>query len=206
MDYIDLNDYEILNLIVENNEDANEIMYKKYKPLIVNISKKFLKYVKNSGLELNDLIQEGMIGLTRAIETYKDTKDTSFYTYAKICIEKALISQTVSAKRLKHQVLNSAVSIDATLEDSTVSLSDFIKDDRVDLEAKIVSNEYVNDIMNKVSKLLTDFEMQIFELKINGFNNHEIAELLDIEIKQIDNVGKRELIKCYQKILTIPLT
>ena len=203
MNYTDLNDYEILNLISEDNEDATELMYTKYQPLITKTAKKFLKYTKGSGLELNDLVQEGMIGLNKAIDTYQDTKEASFYTYAKNCIEKKLISQTIAAKRLKHQALNNAVSIDATFENSTASLSDFIKDERVDLEAKVLSNEYIQDILDKLEKILTDFEMQIFELKINGFTNKEIADLLDKEQKQIDNAYTRARKKLNNQIKSI---
>ena len=70
MQYREYNDYELLNYISENNEEANEILFEKYKPLIVNISNKLYKYCKNKGLELNDLIQEGMLGLNLALKNY----------------------------------------------------------------------------------------------------------------------------------------
>ena len=68
MEYKDFNDYELLDYIAEGNEDANNIIIKKYEPLINKIAVKMLSFCKNNGLEKNDLIQEGMIGLNHAIE------------------------------------------------------------------------------------------------------------------------------------------
>ena len=74
----DYEDNELLFYISENNEEASNIMFDKYTPLINSIANDLIKYAKNSGLELNDLVQEGMIGLDSAIKTYSDNKDSSF--------------------------------------------------------------------------------------------------------------------------------
>ena len=78
MEYKDFNDYELLNYIQEGNEDANNIIIKKYEPLINKIAMKMLPYCKNNGLEKSDLVQEGMIGLNHAIERYHEQKDVLF--------------------------------------------------------------------------------------------------------------------------------
>ena len=78
MDYRDYNDNEVLSYIYENNEEASEILYKKYEPLINLTATKFFKYCKSSGLELNDLIQEGMMGLTNAINHFDSISFESF--------------------------------------------------------------------------------------------------------------------------------
>lgn len=191
MEYKDYNDYELLDLISEKNEDANEIIYKKYEPLVNKIANKFLKYGKNSGLELNDLKQEGMIGLAKAIDNFQNTKDATFYTYARYCIEKALISHVISSRRLKHSILNSAVSLDTTINDSNNSLDIFLKDERENPEKILLNDEYKNDLMKLANKVLSDYELQVFELKINDFTYKEIADLLDKDPKQIDNAYQR---------------
>ena len=84
MDYRDYNDNEILSYIYENNEEANEILYKKYEPLITSIATRLFKYCKATGLELNDLIQEGMIALNNAINHYDESKDILFLWYQRI--------------------------------------------------------------------------------------------------------------------------
>ena len=106
MDYKDYNDYELLNYIKEGNEDANSILIKKYEPLINKIAIKMLPYCENNGLDLNDLVQEGMIGLNHALDRYKERENILFYTYAKKCIERKIISTLVSANRSKNKILN----------------------------------------------------------------------------------------------------
>ena len=105
MNYDEINDYEVLSMVADN-EDATELLFKKYKPLIVGLAKKIYNNNQNTGFDLNDLIQEGMIGFSTAINTFDENKDTTFFTYAKTCIERRLISLIKSASRLKHQILN----------------------------------------------------------------------------------------------------
>ena len=104
MEYRDFNDYELVYYIHEGNEDANNILIKKYEPLINKIAHRMLPYCKNSGLEIEDLVQEGMIGLNHAIEKYQEQENTLFYTYAKKCIERKIISVVVASNRSKNKV------------------------------------------------------------------------------------------------------
>ena len=80
MKYSDYNDYELLNYISDGNEEANNIIIKKYEPLIAKISQKMLPYCINGGIEKSDLMQEGMIGLNHAIDRYSEQKDVLFFT------------------------------------------------------------------------------------------------------------------------------
>ena len=190
MKYKDYNDYELINYISENNEEANEILFEKYKPLIVNISNKMYKYCKNKGLELNDLIQEGMLGLNLAIKSYNQDKEASFYTYAKKCIERKIISLVVSTCRLKHKALNESMPFEVTSnEQGTFEI--FMEDNSYNPENMIIDYETENEIIKKAHELLTDLEKQVFDLKISGFNYREIAEILDKDTKTIDNAIQR---------------
>ena len=78
MNYEDLNDYELLSYVSEG-DDVSEIIFEKYKPLIINISNKMYKYCQNSGVDINDLIQEGLVGLNIAIKTFSDHRETNRY-------------------------------------------------------------------------------------------------------------------------------
>ena len=106
MEYIDYNDYELIDFIAEGNEEANNIIIEKYTPLINSIANKMMKYCKNNGIDYNDLKQEGFIGLNDAITHFSDRKNVLFYTYAKKCIERRIVSSLVSASRLKYKALN----------------------------------------------------------------------------------------------------
>ena len=192
MNYRDFNDNELLSYICENNEEANTILFKKYEPLINSIARKMYKYCKNTGLELNDLIQEGMLGLNLAINHYDEQKDTTFYTFAKKCIERKMLSMIIGAKRLKHKILNESLSLEGNINDSdSIGLEAFISDSKNDPELVIINNEEEAELINRIKKRLTDFECQVFELKICNFNYKEIAEILDKSPKAIDNALQR---------------
>ena len=192
MNYRDYNDYELLSYISEKNEEASEVLFEKYRPLILATANRMLGYCKNTGLELNDLIQEGMLGLNLAMNSFDEEKDTSFYTYAKMCIERKIISQVVSSRRLKHKVLNDSLSLENTDENNTDYVYDkSLTDNSYNPEEILFNGENEKDLVKEVSDILTDFEAQVFELKINGFDYKEIAEILDKDIKAIDNALQR---------------
>lgn len=187
MDYKDFNDYELINYIAEGNEEASNIIIKKYEPLILNIAGKMLPLCKNNGLDINDLVQEGMIGLNHAIDRYQEQENTLFYTYAKKCIERKIISTVVSSKRGKDRALNESVSYD----DDENDLMRVLKDSSPNPEEVLMSSEYEENLIIKVKNILTPFESQVFELLISGFKYTEIADLLDVDKKSIDNAIQR---------------
>lgn len=187
MDYKDINDYELLYYISDGNEDANNIIIEKYKPLINKIATKMLPYCKNNGLDKNDLIQEGMIGLNHAIDRYQEQEDTLFYTYAKTCIERKIISVVVSSNRNKNKILNESISYD----DEENSLLRILKDSSPNPEEAILDAESEEKFMSSIRETLTDFENQVFDLLVSGLKYKEIAEILDKDDKAIDNAIQR---------------
>ena len=189
MNYNNVNDYEILSL-VDDNEEATEALFEKYKPLIVSLCKKMYKTNQNNGLDLNDLIQEGMIGFSTAISTFDDAKDTTFFTYAKTCIERRLISVVKSASRYKHQLLNESYFVEDLAYDNK-SLENLLEDNNSNPENKLIDDENANELIKNIQKQLTSLERAVFELKISGFNYREIAEILDKDNKSIDNAISR---------------
>lgn len=191
MNYKEYNDNELLYYVHENNEDAVEIVYKKYEPLIYNLASRVINYCQNSGVEINDLIQEGMLGLSKAIEQYQDTKDASFYTFAKTCIERKMISAAIAARRQKHKILNESLSIETTDEDGNAIYENLLSDESNNPEKMLLNLETEKNILKNAEEVLTDFELQVFELKLNDFNYKEIAEILDRDVKAVDNALQR---------------
>lgn len=192
MNYKDYNDYEILSYIKEGNGEAIDVLFEKYHPLINATANRMLHYCKNTSLELNDLIQEGMLGLNLAIYSYDSNKDASFYTYARMCIERKIISLIVSSRRLKHRFLNESVSFElADSFDEVYENQKCLEDNSTNPENILVSSEREEELLNKAKEVLTDFEYQVFELKRNGFNYKEIAEILDKDSKAVDNAIQR---------------
>lgn len=193
MSYDEVNDYELLS-IVADNEDATEILFKKYRPLIVGIARKFYSSIKNNGCDFNDFVQEAMIAFSMAINTFDEKKDALFFTYAKTCIERRLSTLLRTFNRAKNQLLNESYSVDL-LADDAKSLENLLEDNNSNPENRIIENENINEIIKKIEKSLTDLECEVFELKISGFNYKEIAEILDKDSKAIDNAIRRIRIK-----------
>lgn len=189
MDYTQLNDYELISYINENNEEANNILIKKYEPLIKKIASKMINYCGNCGYDLNDLIQEGRIGLSHAINFFNEQKDITFYTYAKICIERKIISTVIAAKRLKNKILNESISYDEDSE--TTNFDKILKDETGNPEKIIMDLIFKEKLVEKIKFNLTEFEEKVFDLLISNFTYKEIAVILDKEDKQIDNAIQR---------------
>lgn len=189
---MDYNDQELLDYISEGNEDAINILYTKYEPYIHSKARKLLNSATNVGLDLNDLIQEGLIALNEAIRNYKITLDTTFYTFATTCIDHKMISTMISAQRLKHKILNESISFDQELNDGTsISIENMIVNKENNPETVLLSMEREQDLFREVKQVLTDFEYQVFELKYHNFNYKEIAEILDKDAKSVDNALQR---------------
>ena len=196
MEYKDFNDYELVSYIQEGNEDANNIMMKKYEPLITKIALKMLPYCKKNGLELSDLVQEGMIGLNHAIERYQEQENTLFYTYAKTCIERKIISVVIASNRSKNKILNESISYD----DEENPILKLVKDKGPSPLEEVLNLEVEEDILKKVKEHLTDFEEQVFYLYTAGFKYKEIAEILDKTPKSVDNTIQRIRTKLKKQI------
>lgn len=191
-EYKDYNDNELLEFIREKNEDAEEILFQKYKPVVDLKAAKYIKLVESNGVEYKDLFQEGMIGLSEAIRDYDETSAVKFYTFASICIERQIVTALTKANRYKNRVLNSSISLDYVAENTTKALSEFlVTDTEENPEEKVLNHEYEQELDEKLKQLLTPNEMQVYELKKAGFTYREMMELLEKDYKAIDNAMQR---------------
>ena len=191
MKYSDMNDYELLSFVSED-ESANEVIFKKYKPLIVETANRFYVYCKKMGIEVNDLVQEGMVGLSNAINTFSESHETTFYTYASRCINRKIISYIIRLGRLKNKVLNESVFLELYDEDQSNGFGKSLADNSYNPENILINEESKQEILDIIDNNLTEFEKEVINLKINGFKYKEIADMLGKDVKYIDN--------CIQKI------
>lgn len=189
--YDDYNDQELLYLICESNEDANNILYDKYKKIIDIKVNKYKNLGKRVGLEYNDLFQEGMVGLSEAVRNYKDNKDTKFASFANVCIERQILSVLSSAQRKKHFFLNDSCSLDSSIDDNGRTLLDVLLDDTFDPSVRVENEEEKKFLYDAIYKEMSDFERNVFDLKVLGLEYKEIAALLDKSYKSIDSALQR---------------
>ena len=195
MNYDDLNDNELVYLCSENNENATIELINKYKGMILIILKDFLKKYKIVGIEISDLYQEGLIGLLNAIETYDKDRDVTFYTYANACIKSSIITTIRSTFTQKNRILNTSYSLDKMFEDSENNCYEIFKDEREEPNKKLIDHEETVELTNRIKSKLSENEKVIFELKLQGLDNKEIAELIDKDRKYVENtifrIGKK---------------
>ena len=141
-------------------------------------------------MPIEDIVQEGMIGLFKAIRDYKEDKLSSFKAFAELCITRQIITAIKTATRQKHIPLNSYVSLDKPIydEESDRTLLDVISEAKVtDPEEMIISQEEYTDIESKISELLSDLERKVLSLYLDGRSYQEISEQLNRHVKSIDN-------------------
>ena len=187
MDYKELNDNELIYMCYENNEEAENILIDKYKNCILTILKGFLKEYNIIGIEVADLYQEGLIGLMHAIKTFNKEKDVTFYTYANTCIRSNIISAMRQTFRMKNRILNNSCSLDKLIEDTNHSYYELFKDESNEPNMVLIKEEEKRELISSIKKRLSKGELVIFELKLNGLNNSEIADLLNKDKKYVEN-------------------
>lgn len=186
MRYKGVNDYELLYLVGENNEEVYNSIYAKYKPLIHRMAKTLCESYKSALVEYDDLFQEGMYGLNNAIKSFNGKSGSLFYTLAKLCISREMNGYVAKMLRGKNMILSSAVSFDTPISKNGFLVEDtlYSHDDSVELQFESIEMEkYILDLKYE----LKDEYMPVYELKLNGFSNAAIANLLDLRYKDVDN-------------------
>ncbi len=190
--YNNLSDEQIVTQIKEGDDKALSYLLEKYKNLVnVKVGKYFM-----IGAEKEDIMQEGMIGLFKAIKNFNEEKQNTFRSFANICIERQLITAIKSSNRQKHLPLNSYLSLntsayDNSEEDSVELIDTFDSKTVEDPLETVMKKEYYNEIENAVNKSLSKFEKQVLERFIKGDSYMTIAQKLDSPVKSVDNAIQR---------------
>lgn len=181
--YNEYNDYELVFLAQEGNEDAINIIYKKYKPIIVKKSKLAIYSTKNSGSEINDVMQEAYLGLEEAIRNFSQNDEATFYTFANLCIDRKISNYIRKMANKKNILLNEAIFIDENMEN-------YLKD-TTDIENNLIRKVMKEEIINKIYDKFTTLEKDVYNLLIDGYSLAEISSKLDKDIKSIYNTIDR---------------
>ena len=190
--YQNLTDEQIISEIKNGDEEALSYILEKYKDLVnVKVSKYFI-----IGAEKEDTVQEGMIGLFKAIKNYNAEKQNSFKSFANICIERQLITAIKTSNRQKHQPLNSYLSLNTAAyenndDDSVELLETFNSKTIEDPLETIMKQEQYNEVETAVNKNLSKFEQKVLCGFLNGESYTVIAKKLNTPVKSIDNAIQR---------------
>lgn len=202
-DYSAFSDEELILRLRDGEEAIMDYIMNKYK----NLVRKHARNMYILGAEEQDLIQEGMIGLFRAIKDYDSGRDASFFTFADLCISRKMYNAIEAAKREKHIPLNNYISFYASNEDDNKDGKTMFMDllsagDISNPENLLIDRENVEGIENLVDEELSSFEKQVFDLYITGMKYNQIAKVLGKDEKSTDNALQRiksKLRKAMQK-------
>ena len=194
-----LTDEELL-VKIKNGEDlAENELFDRYKDLVVKISRGYFIV----GGDIEDLVQEGMIGLYKAIKGYNGHKETSFKTFALLCIKHQIQTAIKRANTNKNKPLSSAVSLQSFTSGNSNETLDFLPMELVldnTPAEKIIDKENYQNLKKEIKKILSPLEYDVLKFYLQGFSYKEIAKNLNITEKSIDNSLSRIKTKLRAKL------
>ena len=188
-DYENMTDEEIVAL-AEKDRSAEEFLLNKYKNLVKSRAKMYFL----AGGDNDDLMQEGMIGLFKAIHDYNSDKQASFYSFAELCVKRQIFTAIKTAARQKHQPLNTYISLNKPVyEDGSerTLVETLAERESVDPEKLYIMHEKLKDIEKEIDEKLSDLEKRVLILHLQGMSYQEISEIINKPTKSIDNALQR---------------
>ena len=189
-EYTQMTDEKLIENIKNDDHIALQCLMEIYNDIVNIKANKFFMV----GAEKEDIIQEGMIGLYKAVKSYDIEKQNSFKTFANMCIERQLITAVKNSNRQKHIPLNSSVSLNAAAYDDN---EDVDKIDVLDIKALddpseiIAEREYFESMENKIKEALSEFELQVLHEYEKGKSYADIAIKLNAKVKSVDTAIQR---------------
>ena len=178
----------LLRRIRQGDDDAMEKLLEKYRGLVRTEARKFFL----AGGDEEDLIQEGMIGLFKAIQSYREEEDTAFSTFAVLCVRRQIYTTVTASNRKKHSPLNHYISIFGETGDrETENLNSALGDPVENPEELMLQKEAIQDYYREMDQKLSRFEKQVMEQYLKGEDHTEIAGKLGKTNKSIDNAIQR---------------
>ncbi|MGN0413014.1 MAG: RNA polymerase factor sigma-70 [Lachnospiraceae bacterium] len=190
-EYDNVSDEELIVLLRDGETQITDYIIEKYKDLVRRKTKSM--YIL--GADHDDLLQEGMIGLFKAIRDYDAGRDASFYTFAELCITRQVYTAVQASNRKKHSFLNTYVSLyegkDAKDDEPLELIQALVSNDTRNPEEMVIDRENLEHLENCIEQELSPFEKQVLELYLTGMSYTEIARVLGKTDKATDNAMQR---------------
>ena len=185
--YKDVTDEQLIEQLRGGQTKVMDYLMEKYK----NLVRKRANALYLIGGETEDLIQEGMIGLFKAVQDYRSDKEVSFYHFAELCVNRQMYTAVEASQRKKHTPLNTYVSLDAGQEKESAYLESGNHPQTLNPETLFISQETVRLLLKQANERLSQMERQVLALYLEGMNYHQIAEHMGKTPKAVDNALQR---------------
>lgn len=193
-----LSDEELATLAQKSDNDALEYLMKKYRTMVRKRARTYFLI----GADREDIVQEGMIGLFKAVRDFNPDRQSGFRSFAELCITRQMITAIKTATRQKHTPLNTYISLDRPLydEEYEITLMDVLSEEArvVNPEEIMINRERYEDIEKKLEKALSNFERNVLSYYLQGKAYQEIGAILSRDPKSIDNALQRIKKKMYK--------
>lgn len=202
--FAEITDEEVVSYAKSGDELATEYVINKYKNFVRVKAKSYFLV----GADREDIIQEGMIGLYKAIRDFKADKLSSFRAFAELCITRQIITAIKTATRQKHIPLNSYISLNKPIydDDSDRTMLDILSGAKItDPEEVFINHELSGDIREKIQENLSELESQVLMSYLEGKSYQEMARELNRHVKSIDNALQRVKRKIEKSLSDIDL-
>ena len=185
-----MNDYpdnELINMVSEKNEDASDILYKKYNFIVTSILKKYSTKAHLLGIDYAELKQEALVGFSDALVNFNQDKDASLNTFITLCVDRRVSNYVRKMESNKEKMNKDNISLDMEIDEYNHSLHEVIGSSNMDPASIIESDEVIIDFMKQASSLLSESENKVLELLLEEYNYEDIAKTLNIPIKSVYN-------------------
>ncbi len=189
-DFTQMSDDELIEHIHQGDCEAQEVLIKRYKNFVLAKSRSYFLV----GADREDIVQEGMIGLYKAIRDYRIERLASFRAFAELCITRQIITAIKAATRQKHQPLNSYISLNKPIydEESDRTLLDVLKSGKLsNPEQLFIGKETYQLIEGEINAMLSDLEYDVLQEYLEGKSYQDIADSIDKHVKSVDNALQR---------------
>lgn len=201
MGYEEMTDEELLELFRKGKQDVMDYILFKYK----NLVRKRAKDMYLIGGESDDLIQEGMIGLFKAVRDYRPDKEASFFTFADLCISRQIYTAIQASNRMKHMPLNTYISLYSHVEENQTGEDRHLIEQLQNLctdnpESMLIAQENVSDLHKRIEEQLSKFEQEVILLYLSGKDYNQIACILEKPLKSVDNALHRARCKLFKTL------
>lgn len=187
MNYTDYSDETLIQMLRDGNTQIADYIMEKYKPLV----RKKSNAMYLIGGETEDLIQEGMIGLFKAVRDFKPESHTRFFSFAELCISRQLYSALEASNRKKHLPLNTYISFSHEEDPNGVDLEQMLSDESASPEQMMIEQEGREEFFQRLQEKLSPMEKKVLYLYLEGHSYTHIAQLMEKTPKSIDNALQR---------------